>query len=159
MRKTRSSSDGVRLLGPLRSSSVAGEGRRESKSAFPFGTACTIFQGVVIRVKELYPLLYSQAVFCDLVEGFERLVVRTKSEVGTPQVTAKALDATDDAARFSIERDPVTLSLDCSAGDEHNGANGVVLLLLFEGGAETIHTDIAVERKGRELSVTASQLS
>ena len=34
MRKTRSSSNRVRLLGPLRSSSVAGKGRRERKSAF-----------------------------------------------------------------------------------------------------------------------------
>ena len=35
MRKTRSSSDGVGLLGPLRLSSVAGKGRRKRKSVFP----------------------------------------------------------------------------------------------------------------------------
>ena len=50
--------------------------------------------------KEIYPPLYSRAVFCDLVEAFERLVVRKEMEIGTLQVTAKALDAPDDAARF-----------------------------------------------------------
>ena len=37
--------------------------------------------------------------------------------------------------------------LDGSAVDEHNGVNGVVTLLLFEGGTETVHTGIAVEEK------------
>ena len=93
--------------------------------------------------------------FCDLVEACERLAVRKDSEIGTPQVTAKALDAPDDAARSQIERGPATFRLDGSAADECNGANGVVILLLFGGGAETVHTGII---KGRELSVTASQL-
>ena len=70
-----------------------------------------------------------------------------KSEIGTPQVTSKALDAPDDAARFQVERGPVTFKLDGSAADEHDGANGVVVLLLFESRAETVHTGIAVEEK------------
>ena len=80
--------------------------------------------------------------FCDLVEAFEHLVVRTKSETGTPQVTTKALDAPEDAARFQIERGPVTFRFDGSAAGEHNGANGVISLLLFEGGTETVYTDV-----------------
>ena len=59
----------------------------------------------------------------------------------------KALDAPDDAARFQIERGPVPLRLYGSAADEHNGANGAVILLLFEGGAGTVHTVIALEEK------------
>ena len=70
-----------------------------------------------------------------------------KSEIRTPQVTAKVLDAPDDAARFQIERGSVTFRLDGSAAGQHNGANGVVILLLFEGAAETVHTGIAVEEK------------
>ena len=70
-----------------------------------------------------------------------------KSEIGTPQVTAKALDAPDDATRFQIERGLVTFGLDGSAVDEHNEENGVVILLLFEGGPETVHTGMAVEEK------------
>ena len=68
-----------------------------------------------------------------------------KTKIGTSQVTTKALDAPDDAARFQIERGPVTFRLDGSAADQHNGVNGVVALLLFEGGTETVHTGIAVE--------------
>ena len=116
------------------------------KVIVPVGTAIAIFHGVFVRGKEFYPLLYSRVVFCDLVEAFERLVVRTKSETGTPQVTTKALDP-DDAAHFQIERGPVTFRLDGSAADDHNGANGVVILLLVEGGKETVHTGIALEEK------------
>ena len=47
----------------------------------------------------------------------------------------------------SESRGLVTFRLDGSAAIEHNGANGVVILLLFEGGAETVHTDIAVEEE------------
>ena len=85
----------------------------------------------------------SRVVFCDLIESFERLVVRKKSKIGTPQVTAKELDGQDDAARFQIERGPVTFRFDGSAAGEHNGANGVISLLLFEGGTETVYTGIA----------------
>ena len=70
-----------------------------------------------------------------------------KMEIGTPQVTAKAFDASDDAARFQIERGPVTVRLHGSAADEHNGANGVVILLLFEGGTESVHPGIDVYEK------------
>ena len=97
--------------------------------------------------KELHPPMNSRVVFCDLIESFERLVVRKKSKIGTPQVTAKELDGQDDAARFQIERGPVTFNLDGSATDEHNGVNGVVILLLLEGGTETVHTGIAAEEK------------
>ena len=79
--------------------------------------------------------------------GFRAPCGPKQSETGTPQVTAKALDARDDAARFQIERCPVTLRLDGNAADESNGANGVVILLLFESGAETVHIGIAVEEK------------
>ena len=41
----------------------------------------------------------------------------------------------------------MTFRLDGSAAGQHNGANGVVILLLFEGAAETVHTGIAVEEK------------
>ena len=85
--------------------------------------------------------------FCDLVEAFERLVVRKKSEIGTPHVAAKTLGAPNDAARFQIERGPVKFRLDGSAVDEHNGANGVVILFLFESGTKTVLTGIAVEGK------------
>ena len=85
--------------------------------------------------------------FCDLVEAFERALVRKKSEIGTLQITAKALDVPDDPSRFQIKRGPVTFRLDGSAADEHNGANAVVILLLLEGGVETVHTGIAVEEK------------
>ena len=85
--------------------------------------------------------------FCDLVEAFERALVRKKSEIGTPQVTAKALDAPDDTARFKIDRGPVTFRLDSSAADEYNGADGVIILRLFKGGTETVHTSIAVEKE------------
>ena len=68
-------------------------------------------------------------------------------QVRTPQVTAKGLDAPDDAARFQTEWGPVTFGLDGSVADEHNGANGVVGLLLFEGGTEAVHTSIAVKEE------------
>ena len=41
----------------------------------------------------------------------------------------------------------MTFRLDGSAADEHDGADGVVVLLLFESSAETVHTGIAVEKK------------
>ena len=41
----------------------------------------------------------------------------------------------------------MTFRLDGSAADEHNGANGVVILFLFEDGAETVYTGIAIEEK------------
>ena len=74
-------------------------------------------------------------------------MVRNKSEIGNPQVTVKALDALDDAARVQIERGPVAFRLDGSAADEQNGVNDVVILLLLEGDTETIHTGIAVEEE------------
>ena len=74
-------------------------------------------------------------------------MVQKNVEIVTPQVTAKALDAPDDSARFQIERGPVKFRLDGSAVDEHNGANGVVILFLFESGTKTVLTGIAVEGK------------
>ena len=146
MKKTRSSSDGVSALGPLWSSSVADNGRWERKSSFPLA--------LPLRYSMVYLYAVENSIHCCtrvlcsaiLVEAFERLVVRTKSETGTPQVTTKALDP-DDAAHFQIERGPVTFRLDGSAADDHNGANGVVILLLVEGGKETVHTGIALEEK------------
>ena len=41
----------------------------------------------------------------------------------------------------------MTFRLDGSVADEHNGANGMVILLLLERGAETVHTGIAEEEK------------
>ena len=41
----------------------------------------------------------------------------------------------------------MTFGLDGSAAEEHNGADGEVILLLFKGGSETFHTGIAVEGK------------
>ena len=38
-------------------------------------------------------------------------------------------------------------SVDGNTADEHNGANGVIILLLLEGGTETVHTVIGVEEK------------
>ena len=70
-----------------------------------------------------------------------------KSEIRTPQVTAKVLDAPDDAARFQIERGSVMFRLDGSVVYEHKRANCVVVLLLFEGGTEPVHTRIAVEKE------------
>ena len=146
MRKTRfvgrSKTTGALVVEPRRRQREAGD-----KIGVVVGTAFAIFQGIVVRGAEVYPPLYSRVVFCDLVEAFERLVTRNKSETGTPQVTAKVFDAPDDAARFQIERDPVTFILDGGATNEHNGANGVVILLLFEGGTETVHTGITVEEK------------
>ena len=49
----------------------------------------------------------------------------------------KALGAPDVAARFRIERDLVTFRIDGSAAGEHDGAKGVVVLLLLEGGTES----------------------
>ena len=74
-------------------------------------------------------------------------MVRKKSEFRTPKVAAKALGAPDDAARFQIEQSPVAFRLDGSAANEHDGANGVVVLFLFEGGTETFHTGITVEEE------------
>ena len=93
-------------------------------------------------------LLYPRGVFCDLVEAFGRLVVRTKSEFCTPKITTKALDALDDATRFQIKRNSVAFRLVDSAADEHDGGNSVVVLFLFEGATETVHTGIVVEKEG-----------
>ena len=41
----------------------------------------------------------------------------------------------------------MTFRLDGSAADEHDGADGVVVLLLFESSAETVHTGITVLAK------------
>ena len=41
----------------------------------------------------------------------------------------------------------MTFRFDNSVAVEYNGANGVVILLLFEGGAETVHSVITVEEK------------
>ena len=57
------------------------------------------------------------------------------------------LDAPDDASHFQIKRVLLAFRLDGSTADEHSGANGVVVLLLFESGTETVHTGIAVEEK------------
>ena len=84
---------------------------------------------------------------CDLVEAFERLVVRKKPGFRTPKVAANALDAPDNAARFQIQRGPVRFRLDGGAADEHVGAKGVVVLFLFEGGTETIYTGIVVDEE------------
>ena len=86
-------------------------------------------------------------VSCNLVGAFERLVVRNKSEIGTPQVTSKALGAPNDAGRCHVEPDPVTFRLERSAADEHDGADGIVVLLVFENSAEAVHTGITVEKR------------
>ena len=48
---------------------------------------------------------------------------------------------------FQVERGPLTFRIDGSAADEHDGADGVVVLILFESSAQTVHTGIAVEKK------------
>ena len=68
-----------------------------------------------------------------------------KTEFCCPKAAAKALDAPDDAAPFQIERSPLAFRFDGSAADKHDGANGVVVLFLFEGGTDTVHTGIAVQ--------------
>ena len=58
--------------------------------------------------------------FRNLGEAFERLVVRENAEGGTPQISAQAFNAPDDAASLEIERRPVTLRLEGSTADENN---------------------------------------
>ena len=100
MRKTRISSDRVKTAGPTAVELHRRQRQVREKVGVPVGTAFAIFQGVPVRGKELYLLLYSQVVFCDLVEAFEHLVVRKKAAIGAPQATAKALDDPDDDPRF-----------------------------------------------------------
>ena len=107
------------------------QGQVGQEVGVPVGTAFARFQGVAVRSEDFQPSVYPRVVFSDLVEAFERLVIRKLSGFRTPKVAAKALDAPDDAARFQIERSPVAFRLDGSAADEHDGANGVVVLLLF----------------------------
>ena len=52
----------------------------------------------------------------------------------------------------------MTFRLDGSAADEHDGADSVIVLLLFESGAETVHTGIAAEEKGVGVVVDAFQV-
>ena len=74
-------------------------------------------------------------------------MVRNNPKIGTPQVSSEALDAPGDAVRLQIERDPVTIRVDGSAAYEDNGADGVVIFLLFKDDAEPVRIGIAVEEK------------
>ena len=109
MKKTRSSSDGVRPLGPPRSSSVAGKGRRERKEAFPLALplryTSVLLYAVRICIHRCIHRLCSA-----ILSRLSSALWSEKSEIGTPQVSGKALDAPDDAARFHIERGPATFS-------------------------------------------------
>lgn len=59
----------------------------------------------------------------------------------------KACNDPDNHARFQIEWGPVTFRPSGSATDERDGANGVAVLLLVEGGIEAVHTGIEVEEE------------
>ena len=93
---------------------------------------------------------------CDLVEDSERRVVRRRAEIGTPQITVKALDAPDKDARFQIERGPVTFRADGNAL-EHNAVDGAIVLLSFEAPKPSTLAS-QWRRKGRELRATGSLL-
>lgn len=71
------------------------------------------------------------------------------TESGSPQKTARALDAPEiDTSRFQTKRFPVALRFDGSTTDgEHDGASGLIVLLLLEGGAETVHTAMKVDQE------------
>ena len=99
----RSSSEGARRLRPLWSSSDAVNGNRDRKKKKVGVSVCAAFavpESIALRCEKFEPSLDSGVVLDNPGEAFERLVVRKEMEIGTLQVTAKALDAPDDAARF-----------------------------------------------------------
>ena len=103
IRKTRSSSDGVRLLEPLRSSSVAGKGGRERKSAFPL--TLPLRYSMVLLYLVTNSINRCTRGLCSAILSRLSSILRSEEKPGKwyPTETTNALDASDDAARFRIE--------------------------------------------------------
>ena len=72
MRKAHSSSDGVRLLGPSRSPSVAGKGRRDRKSAFPLALPLLVHGDVKCWMRPASRKLSKGVSTCFAVGGLMR---------------------------------------------------------------------------------------
>lgn len=58
------------------------------------------------------------------------------------KITAKVLDAPDDASRLQSGQRPMTPSLDCITADRQYRVYDLMMLWYFEGGSEIVYTDI-----------------
>ena len=87
------------------------------------GAAVAVLQRLVVCREEFKPSLDSGVVLSNLGETLEGLVVREDAEGGTPQTSAEALDALNDAASLEIERCPGAIRLEGSAADENYRAD------------------------------------
>ena len=80
--------------------------------------------------------------FANLANVFERFVVGVEAEIGGPEVAAETFDGLNDALSFTVEGVPGTFVIEGGAGDEDDGADEAVRLLLLERGAEAIAADV-----------------
>ena len=76
--------------------------------------------------------------------AFQSLVVGEYAELGASKIAAKGFESPNDAAGLQIKRSPMSFRVECSSADGSDGCDGIVLLLLFEGGAEPVDASVAV---------------
>ena len=76
--------------------------------------------------------------------AFQGLAVGSYEELGAPKIAAKAFYSPNDAAGLQIKRNPMYFRVEHSSADVHDGFDGPVLLLLFEGGAKPVDASVAV---------------
>lgn len=63
-------------------------------------------------------------------------------DYGPPKMASKAFDGLDSAARFQVERSPMSLRAEGSAADLRDGSHGVAGLRLLRRNTEAIDTGV-----------------
>lgn len=148
MRTTPSSSDGVKRLRPPQLRSVAGSGRQERISAFPVALPLRPSR-VNLYVVTNYNHRHMRRLCSAILSRPSSACDRKTWETSAPQVGAKALHAPGDASRLQSKQRPMMLRLEGSMADTQYTQYMVydlVVLCIFEGRSETVHTGIIVHK-------------
>ena len=69
------------------------------------------------------------------------------AELGAPKIATKAFESPNDAAGFQIKRSPMSFRVERNSADVRDGFDGIVFLLLFEGGAKPVDASVTVHMK------------